>query len=142
MQFGTVQWIADVIRRHQLDAAHGFTLATVPLASTDAGRIAIMGGQTDIAVLDWLFVAVQRSAGTKVCFAPLASSSGGIMARAATSIRDLADLKGKWLGVAGGPLNKSWLVIQAAARYFNVSPHVPILHHGHADPGGGGYGRG
>src|ERR1700722_16551610 len=116
VQFGTVQWIADVIRRHGLDTAHGFPLATVPLASTDAGRIAIMGGQADIVVLDWPFTAVQRGAGTKLCFAPLSSSSGGIMVRANSPIHTLADLKGKQLGVAGGPVDKSWLVVQAAAR--------------------------
>jgi NitT/TauT family transport system substrate-binding protein len=116
VQFGTVQWIADVIRRHGLDAAHGFTLATIPLASTDAGRVAIMAGQADIVVLDWPFVAVQRGAGTKLCFAPFSSSSGGIMVRANANIHELADLKGKRLGVAGGPADKSWLVVQAAAR--------------------------
>ncbi len=116
VQFGTVQWIADVIRRHGLDAAHGFSLATVPLASTDSGRIAIMGDQADIVVLDWPFAAVQRGNGTKLCFAPLSSASGGIMAPAGTAIRGLADLKGKRLGVAGGPVDKSWLVVQAAAH--------------------------
>jgi NitT/TauT family transport system substrate-binding protein len=116
VQFGTVQWIADVIRRHRLDAAHGFTLTTVPLASTDASRVAIMAGQADIVVLDWPFVAVQRGAGTKLSFAPFSSSSGGIMVRANATVRELADLKGRRLGVAGGPVDKSWLVVQAAAR--------------------------
>jgi NitT/TauT family transport system substrate-binding protein len=116
VQFGTVQWIAEVMRRHALDAAHGFALASVPLASTDSGRVAIMGGQADIVVLDWPFVAVQRGAGTKLCFAPFSSASGAVMARAGTPIRGLGDLAGKRLGVAGGPVDKSWLVVQAAAR--------------------------
>jgi NitT/TauT family transport system substrate-binding protein len=116
VQFGTVQWIADVIRRHGLDAAHGFALESVPLANTDAGRVAIMGGQADIVVLDWPFVAVQRSAGTRLCFTSFSSSMGGIMVRAGASIHTLADLKGRRLGVAGGPVDKSWLVVQAAAR--------------------------
>ncbi len=116
VQFGTVQWIAEIIRRHGLDAAHGFTLATVPLATTDAGRVAIMAGEADIAVLDWPFVAVQRGAGTKLCFAPFSSSSGGVVVRAGAAIHALADLKGTRLGVAGGPVDKSWLVVQAASR--------------------------
>jgi len=116
VQFGTVQWIAEIIRRHALDAANGFTLATIPLASTDSGRVAIMGNQADIVVLDWPFVAIQRGAGAKLCFAPLSSASGGIMARPDASIHALADLNGKRLGVAGGPADKSWLVVQAAAR--------------------------
>jgi NitT/TauT family transport system substrate-binding protein len=115
-----VQWIADVIRRHGLDAAHGFALETVPLASPEAGRIAIMGNQADVVVLDWLFVAAQRAAGTKLSFAAFSSSAGGIMGRPGTGISDLAGLRGRRLGVAGGPLDKSWLVVQAAARKAGV----------------------
>jgi NitT/TauT family transport system substrate-binding protein len=83
-----------VIRRHRLDAAHGFTLATVPLASTDASRVAIMAGQADIVVLDWPFVAVQRGAGTKLCFAPFSSSSGGIMVRTRPSMNSRTSREG------------------------------------------------
>lgn len=120
VQFGTVQWVADVIQRHGLDAAHGFSLDAVKLANTDAGRVAIMGAQADIVVLDWPFVAVQRGAGTKLCFAPLSSSSGAIMAKAGSAIHDLAGLKGARLGVAGGPVDKSWLVVQAAGRRAGI----------------------
>lgn len=116
LQFGTVQWIADVIRRHHLDATQGITLKTAVLANTGAGRIALMAGADDVIVSDWMFAAAQRAAGTPLCFAPFSSALGGIMAPAGTSIRGLADLRGRRLGVAGGPLDKSWLVVQAAAR--------------------------
>ena len=39
LQFGTVQWVADVILRNHLDAQHGFVLQTLKLANTEAGRI-------------------------------------------------------------------------------------------------------
>jgi NitT/TauT family transport system substrate-binding protein len=38
------------------------------------------------------------------------------MVPAASPIRSLGDLAGRRLGVAGGPLDKSWLMVQAAAR--------------------------
>jgi len=82
LQFGTVQWVADVIRRHALDTKHGFALAPVTLANTDAGRISLMAGGSDVVVSDWPFVAVQRTAGTKLCFAPFSSSSGGVITAA------------------------------------------------------------
>ncbi len=116
LQFGSVQWVADVIRRHALDAANGFTLATVTLANADGGRVALMAGATDIVVSDWFFVASQRAAGTRLSFAPFSSASGGLMVPEASSIRSLADLANRRLGVAGGPLDKSWLIVQAAAR--------------------------
>ncbi len=116
LQFGTIQWVADVIRRHALDRKHGFTLDTVMLANIDAGRVSLMAGASDIVVSDWIFTAVQRASGTKLSFAPFSSSSGGIMTAAQSPIRSLADLRGRKLGVVGGPVDKSWLIVQAAGR--------------------------
>jgi NitT/TauT family transport system substrate-binding protein len=116
LQFGTIQWVADVIRRHSLDRKHGFALDTEMLANIDAGRVSLMAGASDIVVSDWVFAAVQRTAGTKLCFAPFSSSSGGIMTAAQSTIRGLTDLRGRKLGVVGGPVDKSWLIVQAAGR--------------------------
>jgi NitT/TauT family transport system substrate-binding protein len=116
LQFGTVQWVGDIIRRHALDSANGFALTTVTLANTDAGRVALMAGAADVVVSDWMFVAAQRAAGTRLCFAPFSSSTGGVMVAAASPIRSLADLAHRRLGVAGGPVDKSWLVVRAAAE--------------------------
>jgi NitT/TauT family transport system substrate-binding protein len=116
LKFGTVQWVADVVARHRLDRSNGWALETVTLANTDAGRIALMAHSADIIVSDWFFVASQRAAGMKLSFVPFSSASGGIMVPAASPIRTFGDLKGRRLGVAGGPLDKSWLLVQAAAR--------------------------
>ena len=116
LQFGTVQWVADIIRRHGLDTRYGFDLQTVTLANTDAGRVSLMAGGSDVVVSDWPFVAVQRSSGTNLSFAAFSSASGGIMTRSDSPVRALADLRGRKLGVAGGPVDKSWLLVQAACR--------------------------
>jgi NitT/TauT family transport system substrate-binding protein len=116
LQFGTVQWVGDIIRRHALDTANGFALTTVTLANTDAGRVALMADAADVVVSDWMFVAGQRSAGTRLCFAPFSSATGGVMVAGASPIRSLADLAHRRLGVAGGPVDKSWLIVRAAAR--------------------------
>jgi NitT/TauT family transport system substrate-binding protein len=42
------------------------------------------------------------------------------MVPAGSSIKDLADLKGRKLAVAGGPLDKSWLLLQALAQRSNL----------------------
>jgi NitT/TauT family transport system substrate-binding protein len=116
LPFGTVQWIADVIRRHGLDAAHGFRLDTIQLANTEAAKVALIGNAVDVAVSDWPFVASQRSHGGHLTFAPFSGALGGIMAPADAGPRSLADLRGKRLGVGGGAADKSWLLVQAAAR--------------------------
>ncbi len=115
LPFGTVQWIADVIARHDLDSAHGIALQTTRLANTEAGKVALLGGAVDIAVSDWPFVAAQRSHGGHLTFAPFSSSLGGIMVPADSHVRGLSDLAGLRLGVAGGPADKSWLLVRAAA---------------------------
>jgi len=86
------------------------------LANTDAGRVSLMAGASDVVVSDWPFVAVQRAAGTKLAFAAFSSATGGIVTAHDAPIRGLADLRGRKLGVAGGPVDKSWLVVQAAGR--------------------------
>lgn len=116
LQFGTVQWVADVIRRHDLDTRHGFALHGTTLANTEAGRISLMAGASDVILSDWPFVAAQRAAGSKLCFAAFSSASGGIMTAPDSPIRGLADLRGRKLGVAGGPADKSWLVVRAVAQ--------------------------
>jgi NitT/TauT family transport system substrate-binding protein len=120
LQFGTVQWVADVILRNHLDAQHGFTLQTLKLANTEAARIALMAGSADVVVTDWTMVASQRAAGNKLCFAPFSSAVGGIMVRQDSPARTLADLKDRTLGVAGGPLDKSWLIVRAAGQAQGV----------------------
>ncbi len=116
LQYGSVQWVADVIRRHGLDTSNGFSLSTSTLANSDSSRVALMAGAADIVVSDWFFVASQRAAGNRLSFVPFSSASGGIMVADSSPIRSLADLANRRLGVAGGPLDKSWLIVQAAAR--------------------------
>ena len=116
LQFGTVQWLAVTIRALGLEAANGFALETVLLANNDASRVALMAGSADVAVTDWLFAARQRQDGTALSFAPFSASAGGVMVPDASPVRTLADLRGRRLGVAGGANDRSWLLVQAAAR--------------------------
>ena len=112
---GTFAWQLDVIRRHGLAKRAGLDLKISEFASPDAGKLAINGGSVDIAVVDLLWVARARALGAKLLFYPYSSAVGAIMVRSDSPLRKLEDLKGRVLGVAGGPLDKSWLTIQAAA---------------------------
>jgi len=113
---GTLAWELDVIRVHQLDKRHGLTIEVTQLASPEAGKIALRGGAADIVVSDWLWVSRERTLGAKLVFHPYSSALGAVMASPTSSIRALADLRGKKLAVAGGPIDKSWLLIQAAMK--------------------------
>src|ERR1700733_1436855 len=112
---GTFAWQLDVIRRHGLADSAGLDLKISEFASPDAGKLALNGGSVDLAVVDWLWVARARALGAKLLFYPYSSAVGAIMVKRDSPLRGIADLRGHVLGVAGGPLDKSWLIVQAAA---------------------------
>ena len=113
---GTFSWELSVIKDHGLDKQAGINLDVTELATTEAGKVAIMGGAADVILSDWLWVSRERSLGGKLKFYPYSSTLGAVMVPPGSAIKTLADLKGKKLGVAGGPLDKSWLLLQAYAK--------------------------
>jgi len=113
---GTLAWELDVIRTHGLDRKLDLAIEAVELASTEAGKVALKGGSADLMLSDWLWVARERSLGDDLVFYPSSSTLGAVMVPAQSPIREITDLKGRKLAVAGGPLDKSWLLLQALAR--------------------------
>jgi len=115
LKFGTVSWLLDTIQANGLDKAEGIELDIVPLASTQATTVGLQGGSLDVVATDWLWVSRERTNGADFTFVPFTTALGAIMVPPNSPIKTLADLKGKNLGIAGGPLDKSWLLIVAYA---------------------------
>ena len=113
---GTFSWELAVIRARGLDKQANLTIEVSELASPEAGKIALRSGTADIIVSDWLWVSRERSLGAKLTFYPYSSALGAVMVPASSPIRALADIKGRKLAVAGGPIDKSWLLLQAQAK--------------------------
>jgi NitT/TauT family transport system substrate-binding protein len=116
LKFGTVNWELDVIKHHKLDEREGFTLEVQPFGGNDAADVALMGDAVDAIVEDFLFVSRQRADGVPLTWIPYSSSIGAVMVKADGPVQALADLKGRRIGVAGGPLDKGWLMLQAYGR--------------------------
>jgi NitT/TauT family transport system substrate-binding protein len=114
--FGSGAWLVDVMRRYDLPAAQGLDLQTVTMANPAAGEVALGAGGVDAILSDWLWVARQRAGGRRLVFVPDSSAVGEILTPADSKILTLADLSGKRLGVAGGPSDKSWLLVRAYSR--------------------------
>jgi NitT/TauT family transport system substrate-binding protein len=121
---GTVAWELDVMRAHGLDRAAGVTVETLELASPEAGKIALRGGSADVIVVDWLWVSRERDLGYGVVFYPYSGALGCVMVPPNSSIRTLTDLKDKTLAVAGGPIDKSWLLLRAVMQQQGIDPHT------------------
>ena len=117
---GTFAWELAVIRAHGLDKQADLSIQPVELATPEAGKIALRAGNADIMVSDWLWVSRERGLGAKLTFYPYSSALGAVMVPASSPIRTLADLKGRKLAVAGGPIDKSWLLLQASLKQDGI----------------------
>ena len=116
LPFGTLAWEVETIRRGGLDAARGIRVEPVRLASNDAARIAFGSRAVETIVSDLLFAARLRAEGKPVIFLPFSSTEGAVMVPAGSPIAAVPDLRGKRIGVAGGPLDKSWVLLRAHAQ--------------------------
>lgn len=117
---GTFAWELAVIRAHGLDSKADLAVQVIELASPEAGKIALRAGSADIIVSDWLWVSRERGLGAKLTFYPYSSALGAVMVPASSPIRTLADLRGRKLAVAGGPIDKSWLLLQAWSKQGGI----------------------
>jgi NitT/TauT family transport system substrate-binding protein len=113
---GTLAYELEFLHAHGLDRQADLAIETTGLASTEAGKISLKGGSADLIVSDWLWVTRERALGDDLVSYPYSSALGAVMVPANSPINGIADLKGKKVGVAGGPLDKSWLLLQALAR--------------------------
>jgi NitT/TauT family transport system substrate-binding protein len=116
LNFGTLAWELEAMRSHGLDAANGIDVEVVPFAGEDASNVALLAGSVDVIVSDWLWVSRLRNEGRDLTFLPFSAAIGALMVPPGSEMRQLSDVRGRKIGVAGGPLDKNWLLIQGLAR--------------------------
>lgn len=116
LETGTVNWELKTIIDNGLDEKHGFNLEMQSYADNAATRIAVEGGEADVAVADWIWVARQRAEGKDYVFVPYSKAVGSVVVPADSAATSLKDLAGTKIGIAGGPLDKSWLILRAYAQ--------------------------
>ncbi len=110
---GTALWEIEAIRALGLEEKHGVSLEIRPLADSRAGQIALQAGAVDIILSDFTWVSAQRAQGSDFTMVPHSLAVGGLFVPADSEIETVLDLPGKVIGVAGGPVDKSWVVLQA-----------------------------
>ena len=114
---GTAAWEAAAMQELKLDAHHGIKLKIRLVADSKAGQVALQAGEVDAMLSDFVWVSIQRNAGADFTIVPHSLAVGGLMVKPGGPVAALADLQGKTLGVAGGPVDKSYLILQA---YYNA----------------------
>ncbi|MGQ4810450.1 hypothetical protein NKDENANG_03918 [Candidatus Entotheonellaceae bacterium PAL068K] len=110
---GSVRWEMTILKKLGLDTKRQFVLDVVPYAGKTATEVALQGGAVDMIVDDWLWVARQRAQGIPLTAFPFSTTVGGVVVPKDSPIRELKDLIGKKIGLAGGPKDKSWLLLRA-----------------------------
>lgn len=113
---GTVNWEITTITAQGFDTAHGFRFQVQDVAAGPAAQLALLAGEADVIVSDWLWVARERAEGQDLVFIPYSRAVGALHVPADSSATVLSDLAGRQIGVAGGPVDKSWLILRAYAQ--------------------------
>ena len=134
LKFGTVNWLLDVVQHNKLDQREGYRLEQLELARRDTTSVALLAGEVDTIVADWFWALRERSAGENLVFHPYSRTLGALMVKKNGPISSLADLKGRRIGVAGGPLDKSWLLLRAWSRQQQIGDIADIAQPVYAAP--------
>ena len=113
---GTMEWelpaLQDALKAQSTD----FQLDVQHIANPEAGKIALQSGAVDIIISDWIWVSGLREKGADFTFYPYSDISGALVVPSDSGIHSLQDLKGKRIGIAGGELDKNWLLLQTLAK--------------------------
>ena len=117
---GTLAWELAAMKNQGLLESAGFNLETVAISNQQAGKVALQAGSVDMIISDWIWVSSMRAQGSDYTFYPYSASAGGLMLPADSTIKTLADLQGKKLGIAGGELDKNWSLLQALAQQQHI----------------------
>ena len=115
MASGTLAWELQAMKDQGLLDKASFNLEIIPLANQQAGKVALQANSVDIIISDWIWVSSMRSEGIPFTFTAYSNSAGGLLVASNSEIKALKDLKGKKLGIAGGELDKNWLLLQVLA---------------------------
>ena len=127
LKSGTVNWELDTVIHHGLDRKHGLAIELIPFANKQATHIVFQGKEVDMVVTDWLWVSRMRAEGRRYQFIPYSASLGALMVSPGSTAKDLRDLRGMRLGVAGGAYDKSWLLLRAwAKKHYGFDPSDKI----------------
>lgn len=110
---GTASWEIAAIKALGLDKKHGIEIDVRPLADSRAGQVALQGGAVDVILSDFIWVSIQRNQGADFAFVPHSLAVGGLMVDPNGAVKSVEDLPGKTIGIAGGPVDKSWVILQA-----------------------------
>src|SRR5690625_3889678 len=98
---GTFSWMLHAIEYFGIDRELDLSIDGVTYATKEATELALMAGDVDVTVDDFVNVVLMRSRGVPVrAVYPYTLALGGLLVRADSDIRSIADLRGRVIGAA------------------------------------------
>lgn len=93
---GTLSWVIYAMQRYGFDKQYHLDLKVKLLANKTAARLALRAGTVDLEVTDFISAQLMHNNGLplQVVF-PYSKATGGVVVRASSDIRTIADLKGR-----------------------------------------------
>jgi NitT/TauT family transport system substrate-binding protein len=107
--------VLAIIAAEGLDARNGFKLVARAYGGEADARRALMGGDVDVILTDWLWAARQRAKGEDVSCAPASVAPQEVMVATEGPVTAIADLVDRRVGVGHDAGNPTWVMIKAAA---------------------------
>lgn len=113
---GTQSYPPFVIKKFGLDKKYGFNLEVIPFTNTQASIAALQSNSIDAVVQDWITIARLRNQNVPVIgVAPFLSYVNTVLLPANSTIKTLADFKGKRIGTYS-KIGFDWIILQAVAK--------------------------
>jgi NitT/TauT family transport system substrate-binding protein len=113
---GTARWELQAIEMLGLDEQYDLQIRLRDVADSRAGQIALQSGAVDVMLSDFVWVSMQRHRGNRLTMVPHSLAVGALMAPEGGEVAAVADLPGHTIAIAGGPADKSWVILQAYYR--------------------------
>ncbi|MBI3090962.1 MAG: ABC transporter substrate-binding protein [Candidatus Tectomicrobia bacterium] len=123
---GTQMFPVEIMQRQKIAEKHGLRIIRRDVVSVSALYTALTGNEVDISFPAWASNVLFRSQGMKlVTVFPLIGFVNDILVRKDSPIQTFADLKGKRLGVFGGPAGTTSMVFRTIGKkYFGFDPLI------------------
>jgi len=121
---GTQRFPLYVMRTRGIADKYNLKVEETPVSGPQAQFTAMQTGDFQIATTSWFPVVLMRAQGFRfIIVFPVSSYTDDIVVRADSPLKSMADLKGKRIGISGGPASSgTWIFRTEAVRFFEFDP--------------------
>lgn len=121
---GTQRFPIYVMRTKGIGDKYNLKAEEIPVSGPQAQYTTMQTGDFQVSTTAWFPIVLMRAKGFKFSIVfPVSSYTDDLVVRADSSLKSMADLKGKRIGISGGPASSgTWIFRTEAVRFFEFDP--------------------